>query len=94
MQNGREDNLKENIRPTHITPQGLRWEHSRPLIFEAGNEYHKFEVLDVSHATMGLERIVWDGERYQAFPFANTPAATTSTTRMPTAPSTSATATT
>ena len=73
MQNGREDNLKENIRPTHITPQGLRWEHSRPLIFEAGNEYHKFEVLDVSHATMGLERIVWDGERYQAFPFANTP---------------------
>ena len=73
MQNGREDNLKENIRPTHVTPQGLRWEHSRPLIFEAGNEYHKFEVLDVSHATMGLERIVWDGERYQAFPFANTP---------------------
>ncbi|MBP5290284.1 MAG: DUF5103 domain-containing protein, partial [Paludibacteraceae bacterium] len=37
------------------------------------NEYHKFEVLDVSHTTMGLDRIMWDGHHYQAYPFANAP---------------------
>ena len=73
MQNGREDNMKCNIRPNYITADALRWEHNRSLIFEGGNEYHKFEVLDVSHPTLGIDRIVWDGERYQAFPFVNSP---------------------
>lgn len=73
MQNAREDNMKVNIRPNYVTPQGMKWEHNRQLIFDAGNEYHKFEVLDVSHATMGLDRIVWDGQHYQAYPFANLP---------------------
>jgi hypothetical protein len=26
-------------------------------------------VLDVSHTTMGLDRISWDGHRYQAYPY-------------------------
>jgi hypothetical protein len=60
MQNGREDNMKINIQPTSKTPQGLLWEHSMPLIFEAGNEYHKFEILDPTHTTMGLESVSWD----------------------------------
>jgi hypothetical protein len=51
----------------------LLWEHNRALIFDAGNEYHKFEVLDVSHPTMGIDRMVWDGHNYQAYPFANGP---------------------
>lgn len=71
MQNGREDTQRLNIRPTSITPKGLQWEHSRQLIFDAGNEFHKFEVLDTSHPTMGLDHITWDEneERYHAFPF-------------------------
>ena len=73
MQNAREDNMKADIRPNYTTPQGMKWEHNQQLIFEAGNEYHKFEVLDVSHATMGLDRIVWDGKNYQAYPFVDTP---------------------
>lgn len=73
MQNAREDNMKVNVRPNYITPQAMKWEHNQQLIFEAGNEYHKFEVLDVSHATMGLDRIVWDGQNYQAYPFVDTP---------------------
>ena len=60
MQNGREDNMKTNVRPTGKTTQGLIWEHSMPLIFEAGNEYHKFEMLDPTHTTMGLSSIYWD----------------------------------
>ncbi len=72
MQNWHEDAARRNVPPTYVTDKGLTWEHSRRLIFDAGNEYHKFEVLDVSHATMGIERIVWDGERYQAYPFVST----------------------
>ena len=73
MQNGREDTQKVNVRPNYIQPGKLVWEHNRNLIFDAGNEYHKFEVLDVSHTTMGLDRILWDGHYYQAYPFVNTP---------------------
>ena len=73
MQNGREDTQKVNVRPNYIQPGKLVWEHNRNLIFDAGNEYHKFEVLDVSHTTMGLDRIRWDGHHYQAYPFVNTP---------------------
>ena len=73
MQNGREDTQKVNVRPNYIQPGKLVWEHNRNLIFDAGNEYHKFEVLDVSHTTMGLDRILWDGHHYQAYPFVNTP---------------------
>lgn len=73
MQNGREDNAKVNVRANYRQAGQLRWEHNRELIFDAGNEYHKFEVLDVSHPTMGIDRMEWDGRHYQAYPFANTP---------------------
>lgn len=72
-QNGREDNAVRNLRPTLINTKGLTWEHNRQLIFPAGNEYHKFEVLDVSHPTMGIEHITWDGSNYHAYPFVSEP---------------------
>ena len=72
MQNWNEQTARVNLRPSFIHQRGLQWEHQRELVFDAGNEYHKFEVLDVSHPTMGIERIIWDGERYQAYPFAST----------------------
>lgn len=68
-QNQREDNMKAGIRPTIVKPDGAEWQHCRQLIFDAGNEYHKYEVLDVSHATMGIDQIVWNGENYEAYPF-------------------------
>ncbi|MCR4957633.1 MAG: DUF5103 domain-containing protein [Prevotella sp.] len=70
LQNGREDNMKENVRPNYITPQQLTWEHNRRLIFDAGNEYHKFELLDPNYPTLGLDRVRWDEQerRYHAFP--------------------------
>lgn len=71
MQNGREDNMKENVASNYITPQSLRWEHNRHLIFEAGNEYHKYEILDPRHITMGLAAMTWDedSETYHAVPY-------------------------
>ena len=74
MQNQR--TTRKNVRPNYQNPSGsvnLSWIHNRELIFDAGNEYHKFEVLDVSHPTMGIDFIRWDGVHYQAFPFTNEP---------------------
>lgn len=71
MQNG--GNIRQNIKPNFKNANGLEWIHNKALIFDAGNEYHKFEVLDVSHPTMGIDIIRWDGTYYQAFPFMNEP---------------------
>ena len=73
MQNGREDTWKWNVVPSAVSHLGLEWRHRRDLIFDAGNEYRKFEILDPSHPTMGIERIMWDGSAYQAFPFISEP---------------------
>jgi len=72
-QNGREDTQVAGTRPTTLQLGKAQWEHCRDLIFDAGNEYHKFEVLDVSHPTLGIDRMRWDGSNYHAFPFANEP---------------------
>ena len=40
--------------------------HNRELIFDGGNEYRKFELLDVERPSMGVESTYWDGENYCA----------------------------
>lgn len=72
-QNTRTDNARLNAKPNIVNTRGLEWRHNRELIFEAGNEYHKYEILDVSHPTMGIDRMVWDGHDYNAYPFASGP---------------------
>lgn len=73
MQNRRTDTAVSSPKPQYVTPSGMMWEHCRELIFPAGNEYHKFEVLDVSHPSMGVERTEWDDGQYQVYPFVCTP---------------------
>ena len=73
IQNGREDNWKENPKPTILNSNGAEWKHSRELIFDAGNEYRKYEMLDVSHPTMGIDYINWNGEAYEVYPFVDEP---------------------
>lgn len=66
MQNGRWDNAVTGSQPQYVMASGLKWEHNRNFIFPAGNEYHKFELLDVKRTAMGVERIDWDGNQYHA----------------------------
>ena len=73
MQNRRWDNARLNVRPQFVMADGLRWQHCRDYIFRAGNEYHKFEMLDLTHPTMGIDHISWDGEMYHVFPFISEP---------------------
>lgn len=67
MQNGRWDNAVVNAKPQFVMGDGLRWSHNAQLVFEAGNEYRKFEMLDVRQANMGVEKIDWDGKEYHAY---------------------------
>lgn len=73
MQNGRWDNAVINAEPQYIMADGLQWTHNKQLIFNGGNEYRKFETLDVSHATMGLESMKWDGKDYHAYVWTDEP---------------------
>lgn len=68
-QNERNDNMRINVRPTMRNSEGMEWSHNRNLIFDGGNEYRKFETLSLSHPTMGIDEIGWDGTNYNAFPF-------------------------
>lgn len=67
LQNGRWDNCVVNATPQYTTGSILRWDHNRALIFDAGNEYHKFEVLDTDHPTLGIDKMRWDGNVFHAF---------------------------
>ncbi len=73
MQNGRWDNAVINARPQYIKANGLQWIHCKDFIFDGGNEYRKFETLDITHTTMGLESINWDGHNYHAWIWTDEP---------------------
>lgn len=73
MQNRRWDNAVVNPKAQYVRADGLVWDHNKELIFPAGNEYRKFETLDPTHTTMGLEQVGWDGKQYQAWTFIDEP---------------------
>ena len=73
LQNGRWDNAVKNPTPQYIKTDGLIWNHNRELVFPGGNEYRKFETLDPTHSTMGVERVGWDGKDYHAWIFPDEP---------------------
>ena len=72
-QNANSVGAKINVRPNIINNRGMQWSHNKELIFDAGNEYHKYEILALSHPTMGIDRIVWDGHHYHVYPFMAVP---------------------
>ena len=73
MQNGRWDNAVVNAKPQYLMSDGLRWDHCRDFIFNGGNEYRKFEILDPGRPTLGVETISWDGENYNAMIWTDEP---------------------
>lgn len=66
LQNRRRDNCKRNIPASFVTGNGMEWRNQRELIFLGGNEYRKFEILDVHMATLGVEKLNWFAPYYHA----------------------------
>lgn len=67
LQNQRWDQAVVAPAPQYIQSTSMCWSHCRDLIFDGGNEYHKFEILDVDRPAMGVERVDWDGKTYHAW---------------------------
>ncbi len=70
MQNRRHDNCVFNPVPNIRAAGKIEFTHNRNLIFPAGNEYHKFEILDVHVPTLNIDRIDWFDPYYHATLFA------------------------
>lgn len=73
MQNRRWDNAVVDLQPNIIKSTGVAWTHRRELAFEAGSEFHKFEILDVRLNGMNVDHMAWIDEQYHATLFANKP---------------------
>ena len=65
-QNGRTDNAVALVKPTYVTPGRLEYVHNRQLIFPAGNEYRRFEVINMHYATQGVDRVTYFEPYYHA----------------------------
>lgn len=65
-QNGRTDNQVVAPQPTFVDGKSLRWQHSRPLIFEGGDEYHHFDAYSTYYAGTGIDRVVYEMGDYHA----------------------------
>lgn len=58
-QNGRADSEVMLRQPLRMSGRSAVFEHQKPLIFEAGNEYRRMEISNVNYPGMGVEDIEW-----------------------------------
>lgn len=66
LQNRRWDTRVEGLNPTYLKTNELIYEHNRSLIFDAGNEYRRFEILDEYVPTMRVESMSYHEPYYHA----------------------------
>lgn len=57
VQNDRLDNAIVDAAPSYVNGTRLIWEHSRDLVFAAGNEYRKYEILSARYPGLHTESI-------------------------------------
>lgn len=66
-QNNRYDNEVTGLRPTFIRGGALSYINNRALIFEGGNEYHRFDISSVYTGMNRIAQMDYDGEHYDAY---------------------------
>lgn len=74
VQNRRQDNRVEDLVPNIRSGKGIEFTHNRSLIFKAGSEFHRFEILDVHRTSTGVDKMEWVDPYYHATLFADRPA--------------------
>lgn len=62
FQNRRFDNFVTAPAPSYIYNGQLEWKHCQALIFPAGNEYRRFEIISSDHPGMGVDHVSKDGD--------------------------------
>jgi hypothetical protein len=63
-QNNRTDNEVSDLQPTYFAPSKLSYINNKALIFEGGNEYHRFDISSVYAAGEGVEEIRYSAPHY------------------------------
>lgn len=71
LQNRRWDTRVQGLVPNIRNSRGIEFTHNRQLIFNAGNEYRRFEILDVHRTAAGVDRMEWYEPFYHASLFAD-----------------------
>ena len=66
LKNRRWDTRVEGLTPTYTKSNELIYSHNRALIFDAGNEYRRFEILDEYVPTMNVESMSYHEPYYHA----------------------------
>ncbi len=74
-QNGRPDTQTILSTPQRLGSKEVIYEHLRPLIFPAGNEYRRFETVSTNYPGMGVERIERDAPVFNMMLYADEPRA-------------------
>ena len=72
-QNSRQDNAVTVTRPTMVGVDHVTFEHSRDLIFAAGNEFRRFETVNAHSVNMGVQAIRYYDPMYHATLFTDEP---------------------
>jgi len=73
MQNRRQDNKVVDLPPNIQKSNGIEFTFQRALIFPAGNEFHKIELLDVHRPGLNIDNIRWYEPYYHATIFPDEP---------------------
>lgn len=66
-QNNRYDNEVSGLKPTYLQGDRLSYINNKALIFEGGNEYHRFDISSVYTGTNQIERMEYDRQHYDAY---------------------------
>lgn len=72
-QNLRTDNCVTGLTPTYLQPGQLQYVHNRQLIFKAGNEYRRFEIVNMHYATQDVEQMTYFAPYYHAILYPDLP---------------------
>lgn len=76
-QNGREDNSRVLTKPLRTSGRHIIYEHLKPLIFEAGNEYRRFETVSNLWNGMNVAAIEYHAPYYNHYLVTDVPRVTT-----------------
>ena len=66
-QNNRTDNQVTDIKPSYMAAGKLSYKNNRNLIFEGGNEYHRFDISSIYSYDEGVNNIDFVRPAYHAY---------------------------
>lgn len=64
QQNGRWDNVKENIKPTSIMLNQLNFDYTEGIVFEGGNQFRNFDMKSYWYKSMYIKDIISNADGY------------------------------